>query len=171
MPKTCPVLRNQELATNPILLCTSGYLSSFSCCYVYIGVSVKCSCCSISRELPPTPLSAYSVLLFTFLMIYFHFVKPITVLLLLPFLLFLLSFHSIPPSTITTVFQDVHVMIFVGFGFLMTFLRRYGFGSIAFNMLLASFAIQWSTLTSGVFQFIDQADEDDCCTIRINLET
>ena len=69
------------------------------------------------------------------------------------------------------VFQDVHVMIFVGFGFLMTFLRRYGFGSIAFNLLLASFAIQWSTLTSGVFQFIDQSDEDDCCTIKVNLET
>ena len=98
---------------------------------------------------------------------------------------FMLSFPSLPllppslpfflppffPSTISTVFQDVHVMIFVGFGFLMTFLRRYGFGSIAFNMLLASFAIQWSTLTSGVFQFIDQADEDDCCTIRVNLET
>ena len=64
-------------------------------------------------------------------------------------------------------------MIFVGFGFLMTFLRRYGFGSIAFNLLLASFAIQWSTLTSGVFQFIDQADDDteDCCTIKVNLET
>lgn len=72
-----------------------------------------------------------------------------------------------PPS----VFQDVHVMIFIGFGFLMTFLRRYGFGSIAFNLLLASFAIQWSTLTSGVFQFIDQSDEDDCCTIKVNLET
>lgn len=75
--------------------------------------------------------------------------------------------HSPSP----TVFQDVHVMIFIGFGFLMTFLRRYGFGSIAFNMLLASFAIQWSTLTSGVFQFIEQADDDDCCTIRVNLET
>ncbi|CAI8034311.1 Ammonium transporter Rh type B-B [Geodia barretti] len=68
-------------------------------------------------------------------------------------------------------FQDVHVMIFVGFGFLMTFLRRYGFGSISFNLLLASFAIQWSTLTSGVFQFIDQSDDGDCCTINVNLET
>ena len=67
-----------------------------------------------------------------------------------------------------TVFQDVHVMIFVGFGFLMTFLRRYGYGSIAFNMLLASFAIQWSTITSGVFQFINQVS---CCTIKVGLET
>ncbi len=68
-----------------------------------------------------------------------------------------------------TVFQDVHVMIFAGFGFLMTFLRRYGYGSIGFNLLLASFAIQWSTITSGVFTFIDQ--DDDCCEIKVGLET
>ena len=79
-------------------------------------------------------------------------------------------FSPLSPS-LSPVFQDVHVMIFVGFGFLMTFLRRYGFGSISFNLLLASFAIQWSTLTSGVFQFIDQSEEDDCCTINVNLET
>lgn len=61
-------------------------------------------------------------------------------------------------------------MIFIGFGFLMTFLRRYGYGSIGFNMLMAAFAIQWSTITSGVFTFIDQ-DDDDCCEIRVGLET
>ena len=82
-----------------------------------------------------------------------------------------LLFPSLPTLSRLPVFQDVHVMIFVGFGFLMTFLRRYGFGSISFNLLLASFAIQWSTLTSGVFQFIDQSDDGDCCTINVNLET
>ncbi|XP_006000328.1 ammonium transporter Rh type B [Latimeria chalumnae] len=46
-------------------------------------------------------------------------------------------------------FQDVHVMIFVGFGFLMTFLKQYGFGSVGFNFLLASFGIQWATLIQG----------------------
>nr|XP_025035925.1 ammonium transporter Rh type B [Pelodiscus sinensis] len=39
-------------------------------------------------------------------------------------------------------FQDVHTMIFIGFGFLMTFLKRYGFGSVAFNFLIAAFAIE-----------------------------
>ncbi|XP_071959671.1 ammonium transporter Rh type B-B-like isoform X2 [Antedon mediterranea] len=48
-------------------------------------------------------------------------------------------------------FQDVHVMIFIGFGFLMTFLKRYGFGSIGFNFLLAAFVIQWATLMEGFF--------------------
>ncbi|XP_069846278.1 ammonium transporter Rh type B isoform X1 [Dipodomys merriami] len=48
-------------------------------------------------------------------------------------------------------FQDVHVMIFVGFGFLMVFLQRYGFSSVGFTFLLAAFALQWSTLVQGFF--------------------
>ena len=79
-------------------------------------------------------------------------------------------FYFLSLEIYTTVFQDVHVMIFVGFGFLMTFLRRYGYSSIGFNFLLAAFAIQWSTITSGVFTFIDQVQEV-CCTIKISLET
>lgn len=46
-------------------------------------------------------------------------------------------------------FQDVHTMVFVGFGFLMAFLQRYGFSSVGFTFLLAAFALQWSTLTQG----------------------
>lgn len=46
-------------------------------------------------------------------------------------------------------FQDVHVMIFIGFGFLMTFLQRYGFGSVGFNFLIAAFSLQWATLMQG----------------------
>ncbi|KAI4548869.1 hypothetical protein MG293_001199 [Ovis ammon polii] len=48
-------------------------------------------------------------------------------------------------------FQDVHAMIFVGFGFLMVFLQRYGFSSVGFTFLLAAFALQWSTLIQGFF--------------------
>ncbi|XP_007516709.1 ammonium transporter Rh type C isoform X2 [Erinaceus europaeus] len=48
-------------------------------------------------------------------------------------------------------FQDVHVMIFVGFGFLMTFLQRYGFSAVGFNFLLAAFGIQWALLMQGWF--------------------
>ncbi|XP_004871264.1 ammonium transporter Rh type B isoform X3 [Heterocephalus glaber] len=46
-------------------------------------------------------------------------------------------------------FQDVHAMVFVGFGFLMVFLHRYGFSSVGFTFLLAAFALQWSTLVQG----------------------
>ena len=58
-------------------------------------------------------------------------------------------------------FQDVHVMIFVGFGFLMTFLRRYGYSSIGFNLLLAALVLQWGTLTTGLFGFIEINDLRD----------
>jgi len=52
-------------------------------------------------------------------------------------------------------FQDVHVMIFVGFGFLMTFLKRYGYGAVGLNFLIAAFVIQWAMLMKG---FLDMED-------------
>ncbi|KIH47974.1 hypothetical protein ANCDUO_21961, partial [Ancylostoma duodenale] len=47
-------------------------------------------------------------------------------------------------------FQDTHVMIFIGFGFLMTFLKRYGFSAISINMLLACFTIEWGMIVRGM---------------------
>ncbi|KFO91138.1 Ammonium transporter Rh type A, partial [Buceros rhinoceros silvestris] len=46
-------------------------------------------------------------------------------------------------------FQDVHVMIFIGIGFLMTFLKKYGFSSVGINMLIAALGLQWGTLMQG----------------------
>ncbi|XP_020646267.3 ammonium transporter Rh type A [Pogona vitticeps] len=46
-------------------------------------------------------------------------------------------------------FQDVHVMIFVGFGFLMTFLKKYGFTSVGINLLIAALGLQWGILLQG----------------------
>ena len=46
-------------------------------------------------------------------------------------------------------FQDVHVMIFIGFGFLMTFLKRYGYSAVSFNLLIAAFVIQWAIIIRG----------------------
>eukprot|EP00795_Rhopilema_esculentum_P004462 gene4462-20706_t len=46
-------------------------------------------------------------------------------------------------------FQDIHVMIFVGFGFLMTFLRKYGYGSVGYNLFIAALVIQWATLVNA----------------------
>ncbi|XP_060707506.1 ammonium transporter Rh type C-like isoform X3 [Hemiscyllium ocellatum] len=40
-------------------------------------------------------------------------------------------------------------MIFVGFGFLMTFLKNYGFSSVGFNLLIAAFGLQWGILMQG----------------------
>uniref|UniRef100_A0A8C4Z772 Rh family C glycoprotein n=1 Tax=Gadus morhua TaxID=8049 RepID=A0A8C4Z772_GADMO len=52
-------------------------------------------------------------------------------------------------------FQDVHVMVFVGFGFLMTFLKRYSFGAVGFNFLIAAFGLQWALLMQGWFSSLD----------------
>ncbi|KAF0299379.1 Ammonium transporter Rh type B [Amphibalanus amphitrite] len=50
-----------------------------------------------------------------------------------------------------TVFQDVHVMIFIGFGFLMTFLKRYGLSSVSVNFLVAGLVLEWAILVNGLF--------------------
>ncbi|XP_049731327.1 ammonium transporter Rh type A [Elephas maximus indicus] len=47
-------------------------------------------------------------------------------------------------------FQDVHVMIFVGFGFLMTFLKKYSFSSVGFSFFIAALGLQWATLIQGL---------------------
>lgn len=66
-----------------------------------------------------------------------------------------------------TVFQDVHTMMFIGFGFLMTFLKRYGFGSVGLNFLVAAFILQWSTLVAGWIREFDK----ETMKIYVNLET
>jgi ammonium transporter Rh len=55
-------------------------------------------------------------------------------------------------------YQDVHVMIFVGFGFLMTFVSRYSWSAVGFNFLLSALAIQWSLLTNALFYAAQRGD-------------
>ena len=52
-------------------------------------------------------------------------------------------------------FQDVHVMIFIGFGFLMTFLKDYNWSSVDFNFLLAAVAIEWHYIVDFVINKIE----------------
>ena len=40
-------------------------------------------------------------------------------------------------------------MVIVGFGFIMTYLKRYGYGSIGFTLLIVAFVLQWSLLVRG----------------------
>ncbi|XP_066532501.1 ammonium transporter Rh type A [Hoplias malabaricus] len=63
--------------------------------------------------------------------------------------------HSENPVALYPMFQDVHVMIFIGFGFLMTFLKRYGFSSVGVNLLLAAFGLQWGLLLQNVWHLED----------------
>ncbi|XP_014234560.1 ammonium transporter Rh type A isoform X2 [Trichogramma pretiosum] len=59
------------------------------------------------------------------------------------------------PTSIYPMYQDVHVMIFIGFGFLMTFLRRYGQSAIGLTFLLGAILVQVAILCDGIFKIGD----------------
>lgn len=65
-------------------------------------------------------------------------------------------------------FQDVHVMIFVGFGFLMTYLQKYNFNSVVYNFLIASLCIQYTILINGFFHCLFH---DSWHTINLDIES
>ena len=48
-------------------------------------------------------------------------------------------------------FQDVHVMIFVGFGFLMVFLKTHCWTSVGFNFIISCWAIQLNILVQSMW--------------------
>ncbi|CAF0758002.1 unnamed protein product [Adineta steineri] len=65
-----------------------------------------------------------------------------------------------------SMFQDIHIMIFIGFGFLMTFLRKYGFSAVGYNFLVAAFVLEWALIVRGyMFDF-----EPDTRSFPIDIE-
>uniref|UniRef100_A0A8C2WPV6 Rh blood group, D antigen n=1 Tax=Cyclopterus lumpus TaxID=8103 RepID=A0A8C2WPV6_CYCLU len=73
-----------------------------------------------------------------FIVIYAVYIEVLTHLLSL---YYLLSFAE---------FQDVNVMVILGFGFLGTFLVRYGYSATGFNLLVAVMATQWAVILNGI---------------------
>lgn len=58
-------------------------------------------------------------------------------------------------------FGDVHVMIFIGFGFLMTFLKKYGLSAVGLTLFLSAIAIQWVILLNGFWANIYETKKDE----------
>ena len=52
-------------------------------------------------------------------------------------------------QTYYPLFQDVHVMIFVGFGFLMVFLKNHSWTSVGYNFLISAYVLQITILMVG----------------------
>jgi len=53
-------------------------------------------------------------------------------------------------------FQDVHVMMFIGFGYLMTFIYKYSYSALAQTMLLTIISIEWFTAFNAFVQLISK---------------
>lgn len=70
-------------------------------------------------------------------------------------------------------FRDIMVMLLLGFGYLMTFLGRYGLGSVGFTMLLTAVAIPLNVAVEHYVRVLSgRADEDESASsLRIGLDT
>ena len=53
-------------------------------------------------------------------------------------------------------YMDIHVMVFVGFGFLMTFLKNSSWTAIGFTYLIACWSIQITVLLTGFWRNVCQ---------------
>ena len=53
-------------------------------------------------------------------------------------------------------------MIFIGFGFLMTFLKKYGLSAVSLNMICSALAIEVFTLVYGFFHLHCEDPEVNC---------
>jgi len=60
-------------------------------------------------------------------------------------------------------------MVFVGFGFLMTFLRSHCWTSVSYNLIISCFAILWTIfINSHITTFIKKGTLE---TLKISLES
>lgn len=55
-------------------------------------------------------------------------------------------------GNVYSMYIGVEIMIFFGFGYLMTFMSRYGLGAIGFTMMIAVVGMQWGILMEGFFK-------------------
>ncbi|KAK5885997.1 hypothetical protein CesoFtcFv8_017078 [Champsocephalus esox] len=58
--------------------------------------------------------------------------------------------YGITFSNMYPEFHDVTVMVILGFGYMCTFLVRYGFSGSGFNLLVTVIAIQWAIILNGI---------------------
>jgi len=65
---------------------------------------------------------------------------------------------------------DVHMMVFVGFGFLMMFLKRYSNSALGLNFFISVECVQWSILVNSFFHQLRASAEDDAEWHKVHLD-
>ena len=53
--------------------------------------------------------------------------------------------------------MDIQMMLFLGFGFLMTYLRRYGYGALVLTMGVISVCAEWGVVCWAFFNWAPTA--------------
>lgn len=54
-------------------------------------------------------------------------------------------------TALYNMFMGVQCMMFFGFGYLMTFLKRYGLGAVGFTMLVTCISLEWGVICEAFF--------------------
>jgi len=65
---------------------------------------------------------------------------------------------------------DVHMMVFVGFGFLMMFLKRYSNTSLGLNFFISVECVEWSILVNSFFHQLHASFEDGYTWHKVPLD-
>jgi Ammonium Transporter Family len=55
------------------------------------------------------------------------------------------------------VFRDIMVMLLLGFGYLMTFLRKYGLGAVGFTLMLTALSMQLNILVEFLMRYLKES--------------
>ena len=74
-------------------------------------------------------------------------------------------------NTLNPLFNDVHVMVFLGIAFILTFLNNYSITAVCFNFLIGALSVQWYIL--GPDLVASQHDDIICpqCPVFFTLGT
>jgi ammonium transporter Rh len=55
------------------------------------------------------------------------------------------------------IFRDIMVMLLLGFGYLMSFLRKYGLGAVGFTLMLTALSMQLNILVEILLRYVDDS--------------
>lgn len=67
-------------------------------------------------------------------------------------------------------FQDIHIMVLIGFGMLMVYLRRNGYNSVGLNFMIVAMITVWSIPAMGIVEHLFKGHTDSP-DIRLTIDS